>query len=71
MTTSDPLILLRSLFDAAVPAADPAPIAPRRLPGPPKGRTIGVGVDKAAAVWRALDGRERVDALPTPTASTA
>jgi glycerate-2-kinase len=70
MTTREPLISLRSLFDAAVPAADPALIVPRYLPEPPKGRTIVVGVDKAAAVWRALGGRERVDALLTPTAST-
>ena len=46
---SAPLALLRSLFDAAVAAADPALIVPGHLPAPPKGRTIVVGAGKAAA----------------------
>lgn len=40
---------LRSLFDAAVKAADPAHCLPEFLPSPPKGRTIVVGAGKAAA----------------------
>jgi glycerate 2-kinase len=49
MTASGPRALLRSLFDAAVAAADPALIVPAHLPKPPKGRTIVVGAGKAAA----------------------
>jgi hydroxypyruvate reductase len=41
--------LLRSLFDAAVAAADPAVAVPRHLPEPPRGRTVVVGAGKAAA----------------------
>ena len=46
--------MLRSLFDAAVAAADPAAIVPRHLPAPPRGahdrgrRRQGVGGDGAA-----------------------
>jgi glycerate 2-kinase len=50
---SAPLALLRSLFDAAVAAADPARIVPGHLPAPPKGRTIVVGAGKAAAAMAA------------------
>ena len=53
MTASDPRVLLRSLFDAAVAAADPALIVPQHLPEPPKGRTIVVGAGKAAAAMAA------------------
>jgi hydroxypyruvate reductase len=53
MAPSDPRVLLRSLFDAAVAAADPALIVPDRLPQPPKGRTIVVGAGKAAAAMAA------------------
>jgi glycerate 2-kinase len=42
-------MLLRSLFDAAVAAADPRLCVPGRLPPPPKGRTIVVGAGKASA----------------------
>jgi hydroxypyruvate reductase len=45
----DPRQLLRSLFDAAVAAADPATVVPAHLPAPPKGRTIVVGAGKASA----------------------
>ena len=45
--------LLRSLFDAAVAAADPALCVPPNLPAPPKGRTIVVGAGKAAAAMAA------------------
>ena len=41
--------LLRSLFDAAVAAADPAVVVPRHVPALPKGRTIVVGAGKASA----------------------
>ena len=40
---------LRSLFDAAVKAADPIHCLPAFLPEPPIGRTIVVGAGKAAA----------------------
>jgi glycerate-2-kinase len=53
MPASDPHLLLRSLFDAAVAAADPALIVPDHLPEPPKGRTIVVGAGKAAAAMAA------------------
>jgi hydroxypyruvate reductase len=41
--------LLRSLFDAAVAAAQPRLLLPGRLPAPPPGRTVVVGAGKAAA----------------------
>ena len=40
---------LRSLFDAAVAAAQPATALPPHLPAPPKGRTVVIGAGKAAA----------------------
>ncbi|HLI13509.1 MAG TPA: glycerate kinase [Alphaproteobacteria bacterium] len=45
----DPAAFLRSLFDAAVAAAQPAHCLPPHLPPPPRGRTIVVGAGKAAA----------------------
>lgn len=48
-TTSDPRALLRSLFDAAVAAAQPALCLPPHLPPPPKGRIIVIGAGKASA----------------------
>ncbi|HEX9170412.1 MAG TPA: glycerate kinase [Roseiarcus sp.] len=54
MTSRDTRVLLRSLFDAAVAAADPALIVPKHLPEPPKGRTIVVGAGKAAAAMAAV-----------------
>jgi glycerate 2-kinase len=48
--------LLRSLFQAAVDAADPAKLVPRHLPPRPLGRTIVVGAGKAsAAMARAFE----------------
>jgi hydroxypyruvate reductase len=44
-----PRELLRSLFDAALAAADPARCVAPHLPAPPKGRTIVLGTGKAAA----------------------
>ena len=41
--------LLLDSFRAALTAADPLLIVPKRLPAPPKGRTIVVGAGKAAA----------------------
>jgi glycerate 2-kinase len=41
--------LLRSLFDAALAAADAARALPPHLPPPPRGRTVVVGAGKAAA----------------------
>ena len=53
---TDPRALLRSLFDAAVAAAQPALCLPRHLPPPPKGRTLVIGAGKAsAAMARALE----------------
>ncbi len=39
----------RSLFEAAIAAADPAHCVPLNMPEPPQGRTIVVGAGKAAA----------------------
>ena len=48
--------MLRSLFDAAVAAAQPALCLPPHLPPRPKGRTVVVGAGKAsAAMARALE----------------
>jgi hydroxypyruvate reductase len=44
-----PREFLRSLFDAALAAADPVRCVAPNLPPPPKGRTIVVGAGKAAA----------------------
>ena len=46
----DPKAFLRGLFDQAVRAADPLFAVPPFLPEPPKGRTVVVGLGKAAAV---------------------
>lgn len=46
---TDPRPLLRSLFDAAVRAADPAVCVPPHLPPPPAGRCVVVGAGKASA----------------------
>ena len=54
----DPRALLRSLFAAAVAAADPARLLPGRLPPPPAGRTVVVGAGKAAAAMAAAVERE-------------
>ena len=54
--TPDRRPLLRSLFDAAVAAAQPALCLPPHLPPRPKGRTIVIGAGKAsAAMARALE----------------
>ncbi len=47
--TSDPRVLLRQMFDAAVASALPEKSLPPHLPLPPKGRTVVVGAGKAAA----------------------
>jgi len=54
----DPPAFLRTLFDAAVAAADPARLLPGRLPPPPAGRTVVVGAGKAAASMAAAVERE-------------
>ena len=52
----DPKIFLRSLFDAAIAAAQPAHTLAAHLPSPPKGRTVVVGAGKASAeMARALE----------------
>jgi len=45
----EPKALLRSLFETAISAADPARVLARHLPPPPKGRTLVIGAGKAAA----------------------
>jgi glycerate 2-kinase len=49
----EPRAFLRSLFDAAVAAADPRLLVPRHLPEAPAGRTIVVGAGKASAAMAA------------------
>ncbi len=44
-----PDTFLKTLFTAAVAAADPARCLPPHLPAPPKGRTLVIGAGKAAA----------------------
>ena len=46
--TRDPKAILRSLFEAAVEAANPEAAVARNLPSPPKGRTVVIGAGKAA-----------------------
>lgn len=53
MTVSDQTALLRSLFDAAIAAAQPADIVARHLPERPAGRTIVLGAGKASAAMAA------------------
>jgi glycerate 2-kinase len=56
MTALDRPALLRSLFDAAVAAAQPALCVPRHLPAAPKGRLVVIGAGKAsAAMARAVE----------------
>ena len=53
---TDPRAFLRSLFDAAVAAAEPTRLLLGRLPQPPAGRTLVLGAGKAsAAMARALE----------------
>jgi glycerate 2-kinase len=53
MMIEDPRTFLRTLFDAAVAAADPARVIEGHLPPRPKGRTIVVGAGKASAAMAA------------------
>ncbi|MEK1931589.1 MAG: glycerate kinase [Pararhizobium sp.] len=46
---ADPKALLKTLFDAAVAAADPARVLAANLPERPKGKTVVVGAGKGAA----------------------
>ena len=51
-----PRELLRSMFDAAVAAAQPALVIPRHLPPKPRGRLVVIGAGKAsAAMAKAVD----------------
>jgi glycerate 2-kinase len=53
---ADRKVLLRSLFDAAIAAAQPALCLPPHLPPRPRGRTVVIGAGKAsAAMARALE----------------
>jgi glycerate 2-kinase len=49
MMPHSPDTFLKSLFQAALDAADPLKAVPPHLPTPPKGRTVVVGAGKAAA----------------------
>jgi len=52
----EPRHVLRSMFDAAIAAAQPALCVPSHLPPPPKGRFIVIGAGKAsAAMARAVE----------------
>jgi glycerate 2-kinase len=51
--TLDPRAFLRTLYDAAVAAADPAEVIGDYLPAPVKGRTVVVGAGKASAAMAA------------------
>jgi hydroxypyruvate reductase len=54
--TMKPRKLLRTLFDAAVAAAQPALALPPHLLVPPTGRTLVIGAGKAsAAMAKALE----------------
>jgi len=44
-----PKVVLQSLFNAAIEAAQPAKCLPRHLPEPPKGKTVVIGFGKGAA----------------------
>ena len=64
MPLSDPRSFLRSLFDAAVAAADPMRCVPAALPPKPAGRVVVIGAGKASArmaeaveaVWGPCEG---------------
>lgn len=49
MNSRQPQDILLQLYRAALDAADPLRVIPPHLPAPPKGRTVVVGVGKAAA----------------------
>ncbi len=56
MNFADPGSLLRTMFDAAIAAAQPALCIPRHLPAAPKGRLVVIGAGKAsAAMARAVE----------------
>lgn len=46
---SEPRVLLRQMFDAAVEAAQSSHCLPPHLPPPPRGRTLVIGAGKASA----------------------
>jgi hydroxypyruvate reductase len=54
----DPRAFLRSLFDAAIAAAQPERVIAPHLPPPPRGRTVVLGAGKAGGAMAAA-----VDAL--------
>jgi hydroxypyruvate reductase len=49
MQHSEPTVLLRRMFEAAVAAAQPARTLAQHLPAPPRGRIIVIGAGKASA----------------------
>ncbi|GAB4187482.1 MAG: glycerate kinase [Thalassobaculales bacterium] len=54
MPATQPRVLLRSLFQAALAAADPAHCLPPHLPPPGAGRTLVIGAGKASARMAAV-----------------
>ena len=58
MSPIEPRAFLRSLFDTAIAAAQPAAVTAAHLPAPPKGRTLVLGAGKAGGAMAAA-----VDAL--------
>ncbi|HVV93130.1 MAG TPA: DUF4147 domain-containing protein [Hyphomicrobiales bacterium] len=61
--TAETRAFLRSLFDAAVAAADPARLLPPLFPPPPQGRLIVLAAGKAAGSAAAAAERHYLDAL--------
>jgi glycerate 2-kinase len=56
----EPRALLRSMFDAAIDAAQPSLCVPPHLPAPPRGRLVVIGAGKAsAAMARAVEDNWR------------
>jgi glycerate 2-kinase len=59
---TEPRVLLRRMFQAAIDAAQPALCVPRHLPQPPRGRLLVIGAGKAsAAMARAVEDNWRGD----------
>lgn len=69
MTDAAARRLLRSLFDAAIAAADPRKVLPPHLPSPPRGRTVVVGAGKSAALMAQVTEAHYQAPLSGPTLS--
>src|ERR1700733_8444909 len=62
----EPRSFLRSLFDTAVAAADPAQMLAVHLPPAPRGRTLVIGAGKAAASMAAAFEKAWQESRRTP-----